>query len=262
MRQSMIALIIVPLFLACSQATMTPPPTTTSADASAQVRQAELDFAKAFKDRDEPRFISMLGEGATFLGPQRTLHGKTEVMSVWSNLIRDNQFSWEPERVEVNQAGNVGLSTGPVRDASGTVIGQFSSVWQRQPDASWKVIFDGPGCFCPPPPATAAARTGNQYVYVLRPARIEMLTAGPTEREMQVLQDHVAYMKKLTSDQVLLLAGRTQNNDANTLGLAIFQAPSESAAREIMNNDPAVRNGVMTATLFPYDIAFGTFAPQ
>jgi hypothetical protein len=47
--------------------------------------------------------------------------------------------------VVVNRKGDIGLSTGPVLDADGKHIADYSSIWQRQRNGSWKVIFDGPG---------------------------------------------------------------------------------------------------------------------
>ena len=49
--------------------------------------------------------------------------------------------------------------------------------------------------------------------------------------------------------------GRTQNNDESIFGIASFEAENESAARAIMENDPAVKNDVVTATLYPYKVA-------
>ena len=43
--------------------------------------------------------------------------------------------------------------------------------------------------------------------------------------------------------------------DESTFGNAIFEAEDEATARMIMENDPAVKNGVMTATLYPYKVA-------
>jgi len=48
--------------------------------------------------------------------------------------------------------------------------------------------------------------------------------------------------------------GRTLNNDENAMGLAVFRAESEDAARKIMSDDPAVKKGVMTATLYPFKV--------
>ena len=95
-----------------------------------------------------------------------------------------------------------------------------------------------------------------QFLYLVRPTRIAMVTDGPTPEEMQILGAHAAYLDKLAGEGTMLLAGRTQNNDASTLGLALFFAESESAARSIMEADPAVSGGVMKAELYPYAIAF------
>lgn len=95
----------------------------------------------------------------------------------------------------------------------------------------------------------------KEYLYMVRATRLGMLTEGPTEQETQLMGQHFNYLKDLTERGVVVLFGRTQNNDETTFGLAIFRAPDDEAARELMNNDPAVRNNVMTATLYPYRIA-------
>ena len=95
----------------------------------------------------------------------------------------------------------------------------------------------------------------NQFIYLLRPRRLEMLTQGPTPAESRILQEHVDYLEKLSRQSVVLLAGRTQTADQNTFGLVILVAECEETAREIMKSDPAVCQDVMTAELFPYKIA-------
>jgi uncharacterized protein YciI len=95
----------------------------------------------------------------------------------------------------------------------------------------------------------------EQWIYVLKPTRLEMLTEGSTPEEAEIVGRHFAYLKDLTEKGVMILMGRTQNNDESTFGIAIFEAEDETAARSIMENDPAVKNGVMTATLYPYKVA-------
>ena len=94
-----------------------------------------------------------------------------------------------------------------------------------------------------------------QFIYVLKPTRLEMLTEGSTPEERDTISRHFAYFKDLTEKGVMILMGRTQNNDESTFGIAVFEAEDESVARQIMENDPAVLGGVMTATLYPYKIA-------
>ena len=95
----------------------------------------------------------------------------------------------------------------------------------------------------------------NQFIYFLKPARPGMLTEGPTPEEAETVSRHFAYLSNLTAKGVMILVGRTQNNDESTMGIAIFEAENEATARKIMENDPAVAGGVMRATLHPYKVA-------
>ena len=95
----------------------------------------------------------------------------------------------------------------------------------------------------------------GEYLYVLRPVRLEMVTEGPTEEELPVLERHSAYLRELGARGVVRMAGRTQNDDASTFGVVIFRAETPEEARRIMTEDPAVDGGLMTAELFPYRIA-------
>jgi uncharacterized protein YciI len=94
-----------------------------------------------------------------------------------------------------------------------------------------------------------------QFLYRLRPTRTEMVTIGPTPEEEAIVDEHFAYLAALTERGVMVLVGRTQNNDEETFGLCIFQAESEDSARQIMNDDPAVKTGIMRARLYPFRIA-------
>ena len=95
----------------------------------------------------------------------------------------------------------------------------------------------------------------NQFIYFLKPARLGMVTEGPTPEEAETVSHHFAYLSDLTDKGVMILVGRTQNKDESTIGIAIFEAEDESAARKIMEADPAVAGGVMRATLYPYKVA-------
>ncbi len=95
-----------------------------------------------------------------------------------------------------------------------------------------------------------------EYLYTLKPTRLAMLTDGPTSDESEVLSRHAAYLERLAARGVVELAGRTQTADEYTFGIVVFRADGDDAARRIMQEDPAVRHGVMAAALFPYHIAF------
>ena len=121
-----------------------------AADRAEEVRATEIAFAKAFADRDAKKFFWHLADDAQFLGRRNTMHGKQEVIAGWSEFFKPAvaPFRWQPERVVTNAAGDLGFSSGPVFDEAGVQIGTFTSTWVRQPDGSWKILFDG-GSACP-----------------------------------------------------------------------------------------------------------------
>lgn len=94
-----------------------------------------------------------------------------------------------------------------------------------------------------------------EFLYVIRASRLQMVTDAPTLVEEEILSRHSAYLKKLTDDGTVVLCGRTQNRDENTFGIVIFRATNESEARRIMREDPAVKEGIMRAELYPHRIA-------
>ena len=83
-----------------------------------------------------------------------------------------------------------------------------------------------------------------------------MLRSGCTERETEVIAEHAHHLDELGRKGVMILFGRTQTTHDDTFGLVIFKADSETEACQIMEDDPAVKHGVMRATLYPYRIVF------
>jgi uncharacterized protein YciI len=96
----------------------------------------------------------------------------------------------------------------------------------------------------------------KEFLYRLRPTRAEMLTEGPNKDESAALERHSSYLADLARRGIVRLAGRTQTDDPNTFGIVVFWASDESEAGQIMNEDPAVSRGVMSAELFPFKTAF------
>jgi proline iminopeptidase len=111
------------------------------------VRKSEIAFAKAFADHDQAAFFRFVLDDATFLAPRRTMAGKQAIIERWTRYFASPEapFSWGPDRVAINAAGTIAETAGPVFDANGHHIGNFNSIWVKQPDETWKVLFDGPG---------------------------------------------------------------------------------------------------------------------
>ena len=131
-----------------------------NAELAAQLRATEEAFARTMADRDHAAFVSFLAEEAVFFGRNSELRGRDAVAAAWKPLFEGAAapFSWQPEVATVLDSGTLGLTSGPVLAPDGKRIGTFNSVWRREPDGSWKIIFDRgcPDCECP-----AAAAAGN-----------------------------------------------------------------------------------------------------
>jgi uncharacterized protein YciI len=94
----------------------------------------------------------------------------------------------------------------------------------------------------------------QDFLYKLQLVRGDMLRTGPTAAEQTAVADHFAYLQGLHARGTIIFVGRTLTTDENTMGLAVFRAESEDAARRIMNDDPVVKKGVMAATLYPFKV--------
>lgn len=99
-----------------------------------------------------------------------------------------------------------------------------------------------------------------QFLYRIQPVRPEMLTSGATEDETKIVGQHYEYLRQLTNKGIVLLAGRTRNTDNSSFGIVLFNADSEEMARKVMSEDPAVKNRIFRAELFPYRMAL--FSPR
>ena len=117
-----------------------------------EVRAAETAFAKSMADRNLAAFTALLADDAIFWGGKGVNRGKAAVAADWKRFFDGPAapFSWSPAEVEVLSSGDLGFSSGPVLDPKGNRIGTFNSVWQRQSDGSWKIVFDKgcPPCEC------------------------------------------------------------------------------------------------------------------
>jgi uncharacterized protein YciI len=100
-----------------------------------------------------------------------------------------------------------------------------------------------------------SAEAKPQFIYLFEAVRPELVTdpGAWTEREVQIAEEHFAYLKRATEAGIVLLAGRSQ--DGIGPALVIIEVDSEEAARCFMENDPFVANGLMRARLHPYRAA-------
>ena len=113
-------------------------------NAQAEVFAAERAFAKSMADRDFAAFGRWVAADTLFFGGSKVNRGRDAVLAAWKGFFEGPQapFSWEPDQVEVLDSGQLALSTGPVRNPQGQVIARYNSIWARQADGRWLIVFD------------------------------------------------------------------------------------------------------------------------
>ncbi len=94
-----------------------------------------------------------------------------------------------------------------------------------------------------------------QFLYQLHPVRLGMITEGPTEQEAAILTAHREYLQAACYAGIVLTAGRITSEDEHVFGICVFQMENEAEAETFMENDPAISEGLMRATLHPYRVA-------
>lgn len=99
------------------------------------------------------------------------------------------------------------------------------------------------------------AAENKQFLYILKLIPELLNPKNWTEKEEDIINRHFERLQKLLKDGNLILAGKTAGIDEKTIGLVILEVSSEAEARDIMNTDPTVAEGIMTAELFPYNVA-------
>ncbi|MBT4161692.1 MAG: nuclear transport factor 2 family protein [Gammaproteobacteria bacterium] len=116
------------------------------------VREVEAAFAKTMADRDFEAFQRFLAVNTIFFAGEEPIRGRQAVADAWEPFYqgKDAPFSWEPVTVAVQDSGELALSSGPVYGADGVQVAVFQSIWRREPDGDWKIVFDKGGQYCPP----------------------------------------------------------------------------------------------------------------
>ncbi len=135
------------------------------ADVADDVRCAEISFSQSVENRNITAFTSFIDADARFVGSSIS-RGPIEVTEAWSVFFADDgpEIKWRPQYIEVLEDGNLALSRGPYRmithDAEGNSSeywGTFNSVWRKQADDSWKVVFDAGNSAAEAPPEDVQA---------------------------------------------------------------------------------------------------------
>lgn len=139
--------------------------------ARCQVWQRELGFARSVADHDPVAFAGFLAANTAFGVSREPTIGREAVTREWQGIIDGSalKLEWYPAVVTLGGDGDTAYSSGPAlyQDPKTGAYrhGRYGSVWQREADGQWRLIFDDG---IRPEPADAAAvqafRQGRKLV--------------------------------------------------------------------------------------------------
>jgi ketosteroid isomerase-like protein len=118
---------------------------------AAEVKAAEIAFAKSMADRRFDRFTDFVAEDAVFNGREMQV-GRAAVLKVWKAYFDAAKppFSWAPDAIAPTADRRYAVSTGLVHDTDGKLMGRFTTIWRKDTDGHWRAVADqGVGVDCP-----------------------------------------------------------------------------------------------------------------
>jgi uncharacterized protein YciI len=97
-----------------------------------------------------------------------------------------------------------------------------------------------------------------QWIYILQLQPKYTQQENWTDETNRIVGEHFNYLKSLFEQGIVKFVGKTEYGieHPDNRGISIFEAVDEAAANAIMQNDPCVINGVMTAVVHPFRIVF------
>lgn len=112
----------------------------------------ELSFAQSVVDHDNAAFAAHVHTDAAFnSGHPQPKRGRDLIVRDWGDIIAGKglKLLWYPSRVTIAGPGDVAWSSGPAlfewterEPAQRFAIGTYHSVWHKDADGVWRILFD------------------------------------------------------------------------------------------------------------------------
>jgi ketosteroid isomerase-like protein len=127
------------------------PPPRALADAVAAVRAADSLFSDLADRRGvADAFSNTVAPDGVIFGPSRLVIGPAAVREYYTAQGTGTALTWRPVYAAVAGSRDLGFTIGEYtatgRGPSGAAVqrfGKYLTVWQRQPDGTWKFVVDG-----------------------------------------------------------------------------------------------------------------------
>jgi len=111
---------------------------------------ADAAWLKVYQARDLAKSVAFCDDQASMLAPNAPIAtGKDAIAKLIADDFAHDTITWHANKVGVARSGDLGYTSGTTeatfKDASGKTAsfkGKYLTVWKKQPDGSWKVLYD------------------------------------------------------------------------------------------------------------------------
>jgi len=116
-----------------------------------EIEETESEFAQMASEKGIPEaFIYFAADNAVILRNNSIIRGKDSIKIWFSQQSYSNiSLTWKPDFIDVSESGDLAYTYGKytysIIDSTGkerTSSGIFHTVWKKQPDGSWKYVWD------------------------------------------------------------------------------------------------------------------------
>ena len=118
-----------------------------------EITKAENDFSAMASEKGiEAAFTYFAASNAIIKrGNDSLIYGKSAITNFYANnVFKKATLKWSPDFTDASESGNLGYTFGKytwqLKDDQGKIVqesaGIFHSVWKKQPDGSWKFVWD------------------------------------------------------------------------------------------------------------------------
>lgn len=114
-----------------------------------EIFQTEKDFEKMCAEKGVSEAFAYFADAEGVIRRESLIKGKDEIKKYYEKNRQDATVNWTADFVDVSDDGTLGYTYGKytwkVKSESGDtteVKGVFHTVWKRQPDKSWKYVWD------------------------------------------------------------------------------------------------------------------------
>jgi ketosteroid isomerase-like protein len=114
--------------------------------------KADTDFATATAEKGLEGFGSFLADdAATLRADKPVISGKDAFLASWTSLLNNHALSikWKPMTASISSSGDLGFTVGSYeitrtgeQGAQVVATGKYVTIWRKQHDGLWKVVFD------------------------------------------------------------------------------------------------------------------------